>query len=56
MFDHIKAELSDIKVQTSLTNGRVNKLEQWLNYAMGAISMLLALVIPLVVYVYQNSL
>lgn len=40
----IKTDVSEIKVQTIKTNGRVNGLEQWMFYIKGAIAIVVLVV------------
>lgn len=55
MFDHIKRELLEIKTQTSKTNGRVGKLERWQTGITMSLGVIVFLVIPLVVYIFNNQ-
>lgn len=43
------SELKAIKLQTTTTNGRVTKLEQWRWGAVGAMTVIVAVVVPLFV-------
>ena len=51
----VMKELSEIKVQTLRTNGRVNKLEMWRALTTGAIIIISTVVIPLVVYAFNTK-
>lgn len=46
----IANSLSRIEVQTTTTNGRVRKLEQWKFAGMGAVSVLSFLVVPILIW------
>lgn len=55
MFDHISETLSRIEAQTTKTNGRVTKLEEDRNKAVGGLKAVVAcssLVVALVCYVF----
>lgn len=47
MFQELKDQATRIEVQTTQTNGRVTALEHWKFISMGAVSVLVLLVIPL---------
>lgn len=47
MFGEMKLDLTEIKAQTKLTNGRVSKLENWRWFITGATTMITIVVIPL---------
>lgn len=51
-FLEIKETLSRIEIQTTRTNGRVNKLENWRSVLIGGWSIVTFLVIPLLTYIY----
>lgn len=40
----LKDDLQEIKNQTKMTNGRVNKLENWRNFIVGAIAVITFLI------------
>ena len=46
MFIAMREQLNRIETQTSKTNGRVTKLEQWQAYVLGATAVLIVLVLP----------
>lgn len=52
--EDLKEELLAIKEQTTKTNGRVTSLEQWKWMAVGAISILTALVLPIIFILIKN--
>lgn len=43
----IRASLSRIEMQTTMTNGRVNKLEKWRAFLAGCMTVLTAVVVPI---------
>jgi hypothetical protein len=49
----VMKELGEIKTQTIRTNGRVSRLENWRNWSVGAVTVVVLLVIPLVVYAFN---
>ena len=51
-WDGIEASLMKILEQTSITNGRVTKLEHWQSMVLGYCACLTMLVLPLIIYVY----
>lgn len=44
----IKEDLTEIKIQVKATNGRVSKLEEWKNRALGAITVTVIILVPLI--------
>jgi len=49
------AKLSKIDTQATLTNGRVTKLETWRLMAIGALSVITAVVVPLFLKVVMEA-
>jgi uncharacterized membrane protein YhaH (DUF805 family) len=54
-FKDIRSTLEEIKDQTVKTNGRVNRLENWRWLLTGGMTIITALVIPLIVYIWNTS-
>lgn len=54
-YQDIKCDLTDIKVQTTRTNGRVSKLEGWRSLLIGGWSVVTLIVIPLLCYIFFNA-
>lgn len=50
MFNDLKNMVTRIEAQTTKTNGRVSSLENWKYMAMGGVSILSMLVVPLLVW------
>jgi len=46
----VRNSLQRIEIQTSLTNGRVNKLESWKWFISGGISVLTIIVVPILAW------
>ena len=53
-FEEIKEKLETILQQTTKTNGRVSKLEQWRAYILGAVGIMVVLVIPIATLVLYD--
>lgn len=51
MFSDVKESLSEIKKQTTLTNGKVADLKLWKGIFSGAIAVILVVVLPLMAWV-----
>lgn len=56
MFKDINASLIRIETQTTKTNGRVNKLEQWQSYIKGGLAVIVLLLVPIAIYFIQQTL
>lgn len=41
--------------QTTKTNGRVNSLETWMNRCIGGIAIVMVIVIPLAIYIWNTQ-
>lgn len=54
-FTDFKSDLTEIKQQVTKTNGRVNNLENWRWLLTGGMVIITLMVIPLVIYIYNNS-
>lgn len=54
-FKDIRETLGEIKEQTVKTNGRVSRLENWRWLLMGGMSIITAMVIPLIVYIWNGN-
>jgi len=55
-FHEVKNTLRRIEIQTTKTNGEVAKLKVWRGYITGALAIISALVIPLVVYIFVTKI
>lgn len=55
-FTDIKSALARIEEQTTKTNGRVSKLENWRSLLIGGWAILILFVLPILVYAYQDKL
>lgn len=57
LFGEIKEQLDRIEHQTTRTNGRVNKLENWRSVLIGGWTIVTLIVLPLLsyMYFYQNK-
>ena len=54
-FKDFAATLDRIEIQANKTNGRVNKLEKWQSAIMGGMGVIIVIVFPLLVYVWNSS-
>lgn len=55
MFSEIQDTLKRIEEQTTRTNGRVSKLENWRNYIGGALAVISFIVLPLISWVWIDK-
>jgi uncharacterized membrane protein YukC len=54
--EDIMTFLTDIKAQTTKTNGRVSALERWQFYVKGACAVIILLLVPIAIYFIQQTL
>lgn len=47
MFSDVKKDLKEIKVQTTMHNGRMTKVERWQAYMSGGMTVLTVIVVPI---------
>lgn len=52
----IKIDVSEIKVQTKITNGRVSALENWRWFMIGGLTIISALILPVVFIIIKNNI
>ncbi len=52
-FQEVKDQLIEIKFQVMKTNGRVTKLENWRWMIVGGGAVIMATVIPLIIYIWN---
>jgi hypothetical protein len=47
-FEEVKEILARIEAQTTKTNGRVTKIEQWIEFAKGAVAITTLILVPII--------
>lgn len=53
-FSEVRNDLTEIKTQTKLTNGRVSELEKWKAYVLGFCGAVAMLLIPVLVKLFTS--
>ena len=54
--ENIASDVSEIKIQTKLTNGRVGKLEKWQSYIQGGLTILAIIMVPILLMLISQYL
>jgi len=54
--DHINENLKEIKLQVTVTNGRLKKLENWRSFVVGGLSVITLLIVPIILYLVTQSI
>jgi hypothetical protein len=55
-FNEVKETLARIEKQTTKTNGRVDKLENWRSYILGGFGIVTFIVIPLISWIFLDKM